>query len=112
MTVVNEGDADRLLSAHSEVAGWTEIYGIKVVGAELMMACLDSGLRLPAAGTTILKPRGYHLLMLGLASPLVVGGHVPVTLYFEKAGALDIECEVAAPRVVGGYALEHARNVT
>lgn len=108
MTLVNEGDVDCLLSAHSEVAGWTEVCGIKVVGAELKMAYLEFGLRLPANGTIILKPRGYHLLMMGLASPLVVGSHVPMTLYFRKAGALDIACKVAPPAVVGGYTLDRA----
>lgn len=110
MTLVNDGDADCLLSAHSEAAGWTEVCGIKVVGAELKMAYLDSGLRLPTHETTVLKPRGYHLLMLGLASPLTVGSDVPMTLYFQKAGALDIKCKVAPPEIVGGYTLDRARG--
>lgn len=108
MTIVNDGPADRLRSAHSEEAGWIEIHGIKVVGAALEMRALDQALAIPN-GATILKPRGHHLLMLGLTAPLVAGARLPLTLHFERAGSLDVDLLVEAPGIVGAQAL-HMEN--
>ena len=51
------------------------------------MRPMANGLAIPAGHTTILKPRGYHLLLLGVKAPLVKGSTLPVTLTFEKAGS-------------------------
>jgi copper(I)-binding protein len=108
MTIVNDGPADRLRSAHSEDAGWIEIHGIRVVGPALEMRVLDRPLAIPN-GTTILKPRGHHLLLLGLPAPLVAGTRLPLTLHFERAGSLDLDFLVEAPGIVGAQAL-HMEN--
>jgi len=48
-----------------------------------------------AAGTTVaLEPGGYHIMLMELAKPLVVGEKVKVTLTFEKAGDVVVEAEV------------------
>lgn len=109
MTIVNEGPPDRLRSAHSEAAGWIDIHGIRVVGSDLAMRPLESPLAVPT-GTTVLKPRGYHILLVGLAAPLVAGTRLPMTLHFETAGALDVDLEVQAPGIVGGRALLAENN--
>ncbi|HMR94496.1 MAG TPA: copper chaperone PCu(A)C, partial [Microthrixaceae bacterium] len=45
-----------------------------------------------AAGTTVaLEPGGYHIMLMELAKPLVVGEKVKVTLTFEKAGDVVVE---------------------
>lgn len=105
VTLVNDGPADRLLYATSDVAGWTEIHGIKVVGANLQMRCLEGSLAVPAKNTIVLKPRGYHLLMTGLAEPLVVGASFPLTLAFETGGQISVDFKVEAPGPVGQSAL-------
>lgn len=104
MTIVNDGPADRLRSAHSEAAGWIDIHGIKVVGPDLGMRPLKSPLAVPT-GKTVLKPRGYHLLMQGLTAPLVAGTSMRVTLHFENAGSLDVDLQVQAPGLVGAATL-------
>lgn len=109
MTIVNDGTPDRLRSAYSEAAGWIEIHGIKVVGPDLAMRALENPLAVPN-GKTILKPRGYHILLLGLVAPLVAGTRLPLTLHFEKAGSLDVDLEVEAPGIVGGQTLLAAHN--
>ena len=38
-----------------------------------------------------LKPRGYHLLLLGVTAPMSKGAILPITLAFEKAGAIAID---------------------
>ena len=101
MTVVNEGETDRLVSATSPAVGSIEIHAIRVKGPVLEMRKLDAGLVIPLANQQILKPRGYHLLMSGLGSPLATGGKLPITLVFEKAGSVTVDFAVEAPGPVG-----------
>jgi len=101
MTVANEGETDRLVSASCPAAGFVEIHAIRVKGPVLEMRKLDGGLVIPPANQQILKPRGYHLLMSGLASPLAVGTKLPITLVFERAGNVTLDFAVGAPGAVG-----------
>jgi copper(I)-binding protein len=105
MTVVNDGETDRLVSASCPAAGSIEIHAIRVKGPVLEMRKMDAGLFIPPANQQILKPRGYHLLMSSLASPLAVGGKLPITLVFEKAGSVTVEFAVEAPGAVGQASL-------
>ena len=75
-------------------------------GADIVMARRDDGLALAAGVTLTLQPRGYHLLLIGLKAPLVVGDRVPVTLIFEQAGSLAVELTVEAPGLVGAQILD------
>ena len=65
------------------------------------MRPLDNGVAMPAGYTITLKPRGYHLLLLGVKAPLAKGSTVPVTLTFEKAGAVTVEFAVEEPGLIG-----------
>jgi copper(I)-binding protein len=105
MTVVNDGESERLVSASSPVAGSVEIHAIRVKGPVLEMRQLADGLVIPPANQQILKPRGYHLLMRGLASPLASGSKVPVTLVFDKAGSVTVDFAVEEPGAVGHVTL-------
>ena len=100
MTVVNEGEADRLVSASCASASSVEIQAIRVKGPVLEMRKIES-LAIPPANQQTLKPRGYHLLMNGLASPLAAGGKLPITLVFETAGSVTVDFAVEAPGLVG-----------
>lgn len=105
MTVVNEGETDRLMSASCPAATSIEIHAIRVKGPRLEMRQVEGGLVIPPANRQVLKPRGYHLLMLGLTAPLVAGATLPVTLVFEKAGTVTVDFAVEASGVVGHAAL-------
>lgn len=106
-TLVNKGGAaDRLIAASSPAAERIEIHAIKVVGGDIEMRPLENGLAIHPGSTATFKPRGYHLLLIGLKAPLGPGGAVPVTLTFEKAGSIDIELAVAAPGPVGRAVLD------
>ena len=101
-TVANRGSApDRLVAARSPAAERVGIYGIKVVGTEMRMRLLEKGIVFQHGITVQFRPRGYHLLMTGFKSPLVLGAKVPVTLVFEKAGEVAIALTVEAPGPLG-----------
>lgn len=105
-TLANKGATpDRLVGATSPAAGRIEIHAIKVVGPGLRMRQREDGLVVPSDTTLTLKPRGYHLLLIDLKTPLEEGTRIAVTLTFEHAGSLDIECAVAAAGPVGSEAL-------
>jgi copper(I)-binding protein len=103
-------EPDRLVAASSPVAGKIVIQAIKVVGSGIAMKPREDGLALAAGVTLTLKPRGYHLLLVGLQAPLVIGTSVPVTLTFEKAGSVDIAFAVEAPGPVGDHILHEERQ--
>ncbi|HEX9328184.1 MAG TPA: copper chaperone PCu(A)C [Reyranella sp.] len=113
LSIVNNGPADdRLVAASSPLAERIELCGIKVVGADIEMRPLTNGVAIPAGNATTLKPRGYHLLLLGVKAPLAKGSTLPVTLTFEKAGAATVAFAVEEPGLIGEAILneEHHRG--
>ena len=62
----------------------------------MRMREVEKGLEIPAGGSVMLAPGGFHLMMTGLKAPLKQGTSVPVTLVFEKAGKVDVELAVEA----------------
>ena len=43
---------------------------------------------------TAMKPGGLHIMLMGLAAPLVESESFPLTLTFERAGSLTLEVTV------------------
>ena len=105
-TLTNTGAADRLVAAASPLADKVEIHAVKVVGPDIRMRALPDGLPIPADGTIELKPRGYHLLLIGLKAPPALASKLPVTLTFEQAGRMEIELTVGEPGLVGPEILD------
>lgn len=113
LSIANKGSVDdRLVAASSPLAERIELHGIRVVGADIEMRPLANGVAIPAGGTMALKPRGYHLLLMGVKEPLAKGSTLPVTLTFEKAGAVAVDFAVEEPGLIGEAILneEHHRG--
>jgi hypothetical protein len=90
ITIVNAGEADRLVSANASVSEKTELHEMAVADGVMKMREMADGIPVPANGTLELKPGGYHVMFMGLTAPLVEGETVPVTLTFEKAGTVEV----------------------
>lgn len=102
LTVANAGSApDRLLSASSPAAERVEIHSMSVLDDVMTMRPVPEGLEVPAGGSVALEPGGFHLMLMGMAEPLAEGAAVPLTLSFERAGALDMMLPVRAD--TGGH---------
>jgi periplasmic copper chaperone A len=104
VTLRNGGGADdRLLGAASPAAKSVAPHGtIEENGVAAMRPLGD--LAVPAGGTLEMQPGATHLMLMGLAEPLQEGDSVPLTLVFEKAGAVTIPLEVAP---IGADGLSH-----
>jgi periplasmic copper chaperone A len=98
LTIANPGEADKLLGAASPRAKKVEVHEMKMEGAMMSMRPVES-LDVPAGATITLAPGGYHLMFIDIDAPFVEGQTIPVTLTFEKAGAVDVVLSVskAAP---------------
>jgi periplasmic copper chaperone A len=97
MTIDNKsGTADRLTGASSDVADKLQIHEMKVENGVMQMREIAGGLPIPANGSAVLKPGGYHVMLIGLKKPLSAGENFPVTLNFEKAGNISVTVSVQA----------------
>jgi len=97
LTITNKShDTDRLLGALSDVADKSQIHEMKVVNGTMEMREVSGGLPVPAGGSVVLKPGGYHVMLIGLKKPLKAGETIPLTLDFEKAGKVSITVPVRA----------------
>lgn len=88
-------EADRLVRAASPVAGIVEIHEMYMDGTVMRMRALG-GLEIKPGATVTLQPGSYHVMLMNLKEPLVVGKKFPMTLTFERAGSVDVSVEVEA----------------
>lgn len=97
--VITGGDADdKLMAAESTAANFTEVHE-HALGADGVMAMreVQGGIAIPAKGAVELKPRSYHIMLIGLKAPLTKGAKIPVVFVFQRAGRIAIEAEVVDP---------------
>lgn len=97
MTVHNKGnEADVLLGGHSDFTQSISVHQTKMEDSTMKMLPLHDGLEIPAGGSVSLEPGSYHLMLMGLETPLVEGERRSITLEFEKAGSIDVDLAVDA----------------
>ena len=95
LTLTDHGAPDRLLSASSPVADHLELHKT-VEEAGVMKMLPIPALDLATGQSVELKPGSYHLMVMGLKHSLEKGASFPVTLQFEKAGAVTAMVTVQA----------------
>lgn len=95
--VNNDGPADKLVAAKTEIAEQTMIHVTDVdekTGA-LVMRHADA-LDVPANGTLAMAPGANHVMLIGVKKQLKKGDSFPMTLIFEKAGEKQVTVDVIA----------------
>lgn len=96
LEIVNTGKlADRMIGASTPAAERIELHVVGLEGEVMRMREVKS-LEIPAGGRMELKPRGPHLMIMGIKRAFRKDERIPVTLRFEQAG------EVAIELLVGG----------
>lgn len=93
---------DRLIEARSDVAARVELHThlIDAAGVARMVE-VEDGLVIPAGGSHALERGGDHVMLMGLAAPLVEGESFALTLVFENAGEVEVEIPVDLSRTPG-----------
>lgn len=95
MVIRNAGEAaDRLVAGNATFAGRVEIHEMAVQDGVMRMRELDGGLEVPAGGSVVLEPGGYHIMFMQLDEPLVEGDRRAIVLDFENAGEVELTFKV------------------
>lgn len=92
--VHNKGaEADRLLSVSTPVAGKAELHEHVHADGVMKMQHVQT-VDIPAGGEVKFEPMGYHVMLFNLKQQAADGERFPLTLNFEKAGAVEVEVAV------------------
>ncbi len=103
MTIMSM-NGDRLVGASvdASIADHAEVHEVVMANdsdmgdmssGEMVMREVD-GIDVPAGGMVMLKPGGYHVMIIDLVAPLEMGQTFDVTLTFDKAGDVVVPVEV------------------
>lgn len=94
MTLDNPGDAPLFLTgAEAGGFGKAEIHTVVHEG-ELAKMVPQESLEIPAKGSVVLKPGGYHLMLLEMRQAVQAGQKVPITLILKDGTRIAVEAEV------------------
>jgi periplasmic copper chaperone A len=105
--VSNEGTDDRLIATATPSADKAELHTTLEDKGVMKMRPVEDGVAIKAGGRTELKPGGTHIMLIGLKAPLKAGTSFPLTLTFEKAGAVEMMVTVEKPGAVTSQGVHH-----
>ena len=87
LTIKNDSDTpDRLVSVSAAVAEKVEMHQTQMVDGTMQMRPVPDGIPIPAKGTVMLEPAGYHLMLMGLKAPLQKGSTFGASLDLRASG--------------------------
>ena len=94
LTMMNHQDrSDALIGASSPLAEVVEIHNVKEENGMMKMYPVDS-LEVPAKGMVMLKPGGYHIMLINLKQTPKLGESHTLTLRFQQAPDVIVELPV------------------
>jgi copper(I)-binding protein len=94
MRLVNAGnEADQLVGGESPLASAVEVHKTTMEEGVMRMEHIP-GLEVPPKGEVLLKPGGYHVMLIDVDRSLAPGDILPITLRFEKTAEIEIDVEV------------------
>jgi copper(I)-binding protein len=99
-TVVSNGTPDKLLSVSTPIAASAELHETVDDKGIMKMRPVASVELVPGQPVTF-KPGGYHVMLMGLKSPLKSGDSFPLTLTFEHAQPITVTAKVESPATTG-----------
>lgn len=101
LTVTNQGPTDdRLTGVSTPAATKAELHTSLVENGVMKMRPIPD-LPVKAGAKVEFKPEGKHIMLLGLKHPLAAGDTFPLTLTFDKAGAVETMVTVRKPGASG-----------
>jgi hypothetical protein len=103
-TVTDKGSADHLVKVSTPIAATAELHETINDNGIMKMRSVPS-IALEPGKPVMFKPGGYHVMLMGLKSPLKVGDSFPLTLTFEHTQPITVSAKVEA---AGGTSTDHA----
>jgi copper(I)-binding protein len=95
LVIANAGPtADALLAVRSPGAMAVQIHETAMDASGMMGMHPVARVDVPAGGSVTLAPGGFHLMVMGLKSPLKVGDRLELDLSFDHAGSVIVQAEV------------------
>lgn len=94
LTIDNKGGADRIVSASSPLSDRVELHTHSMDNGVMKMRQIEA-IDIEANGKTELKSGGLHIMLFNVDPLPENGSMVPLTLNFEKAGAVEIKAMVS-----------------
>ncbi|MFC3166714.1 MULTISPECIES: copper chaperone PCu(A)C [Paracoccus] len=88
---------DRLIGIETPIAGMPMLHQTVIQDGVAAMPHAEA-VDVPAGKTISLEPGGYHGMLMELTTALSEGQTFPITLTFEKAGAVEIDTLVLPMR--------------
>ncbi|MBL9059152.1 MAG: copper chaperone PCu(A)C [Mangrovicoccus sp.] len=109
MAIANTGsEADTLVGIETGAAARVMLHGTEHGADGVARMAHIPAIEIPAGETVLLVPGGMHVMLMGLAAPLVAGDMVPATLVFDHAGRVAIEFMVDPPNGADHGTMDHA----
>jgi hypothetical protein len=108
MTIINNGTAaDRVSCVSSDASDECQIHSMTMDNGVMKMRPVEGGLEIKPGQTVMLKPSGFHVMLVKLKHQLEQGQDIKLTLKFEHAGTVDVDYPIAgigaaAPGVPAG----------
>lgn len=104
--IVNAGAADDALTGIATPAAAMPMLHETVVKDGVASMPHTASVPVPAGQSTALAPGGYHGMLMQLTAALKEGDTFPVTLIFDKAGAVTVNVEVLSLRAEGSECVD------
>jgi periplasmic copper chaperone A len=113
LTVVNRGaESDRLLRVETTAARAAETHESVEENGVVRMVARPEGFEVPAGGKLELAPAGKHVMLIEPRELQPAAGTIPLTLYFERAGAIEVQAAVSAMDGMDHGSMDHGGHAT
>jgi periplasmic copper chaperone A len=100
LSLSNHGEDTAIIAAASPAAKAAGLHGHEMDGDMMRMRALES-VPLPAGETVTFAPGGLHIMLMGLAAPLVEGESLSLTLSFADGSTVDVTVPILGVGAMG-----------
>lgn len=109
MIIKNAGDKDaQLVNANTQSANITELHNhINDNGVMRMRQVKE--IAVPAKGEAVLKPGGYHVMLIDMKAPLKEGDHVVIKLGFADGSSKEVHAPVTKSNIGMPVPMDHSK---
>ncbi len=107
MVIKNSGDKEaQLVRANTQAANITELHNhINDNGVMRMRQVKE--IAVPAKGEAVLKPGGYHVMLIDMKAPLKEGDHVVIKLGFADGSSKEVHAPVTKSSIGMPLPMDH-----